>query len=62
MTAPHSKGDAWMRARWAKRPGLIEPEPITRPPTVGELASGAIRNAASRTVRRAAAPKQGDGQ
>jgi hypothetical protein len=55
------KGDAWMRAQ-AKPRGRIEPEPVTREPTPGELASGAIRNAARRSVRRVAPPTDSAGQ
>jgi hypothetical protein len=50
-----------MRAQATQR-GRIESEPSKREPTVGELASGAIRAAAGRSLRRVAAPKQGDGQ
>lgn len=53
------KGDAWMRAQ-AKPRGRIEPEPVKREPTTGELATAAIRNAARRSVRRIAPPTDND--
>jgi hypothetical protein len=60
VTAERSRGDQWMRAG-AKPRGHIDPEPVTREPTPSELASGAIRNAARRSVRRVAPPTDSGG-
>jgi len=48
-------GDAWLR-RAARPRGKIDPEPSKREPSTGELASGAIRNAARKSLRRVAPP------
>jgi len=54
-------GDAWLR-RAARPRGKIDPEPSRREPTAGELASGAIRNAARRSLQRVAPPDDSAGQ
>lgn len=56
-----SAGDAWMRSH-ARSPGRIDPEPVTREPTVGERASAAIRAAAARSLRRVAPPTDSTGR